>query len=452
MITLPRRKLRVASQRLIWALPIAVTLVLPACSKPDDDLGLDLLPGDPLGVVIDTVQLHAFTFADTAVRTNGLSVQLLGSYFDPQFGPVKAGVVAQLRLSSNIALNFNNAGLVADSLVLAMPFNGVDYGYGNFNAQTFRVYEIAEDLSLDSNYYADRTPQVINTDLVADHRGTITPEPLSVAIVGDDSLPPQLRIPLSLDLAERFLDEFGSANLASGGAFLEFFKGVYVTVDNPGQLPNQGGILYLALTGANSKATLYYHDLNDQPDLLRSLDLLINSNSVRYTVVEHLPELAIDQTLPAALDDTISAASTVHVQTLGGARTAVRMPSVMGLDSTGRVLAKAEFILPVQGSFYPYYLPPATLFLFRKDTAGNDVFLPDQLAGIGAIDGNYRASERSYHFNITRYVQRVLNGTYPNTGFEIVPGSNGVSANRVVLSGPAAAEDPMRLRLTFTTY
>ena len=436
----------------MWALPLLAVLVLAGCRKPDDDLGLDLLPGDPLGVVIDTVELHAFTFADTSVRTNGLSVQLLGSYFDPQFGPMKAGVVAQLRLSSNIALGYDSSGLVADSLVLALPFNGIDFGYGNFNAQTFRVFEMAEDLSLDTNYYSDGTPQFINVDLVADNRGTITPEPLALAILGDDSLAPQLRIPLSLDLADRFLNAFGSIDLASSLAFLQFFKGLYVTVDNPGQLPNQGGILYLALTGANSKATLYYHDLNEQPDLLRTLDLTINTNSVRYTLVEHHPELAIDPALPIALNDTISPASTVHVQTLAGARTAVRIPTLAGVDSAGRVLAKAELILPVQGTYYPYYLPPATLFLFRKDSLGNDVFLPDQLAGIGAIDGNYRASERAYHFNITRYVQRLLNGTYPNTGFEIVPGSNGVSANRVVLSGPAATADPMRLRLTFTTY
>ncbi len=436
----------------MWALPLLGMLALPGCRKPDDDLGLDLLPGDPLGVVIDTVELHAFTFADTSVRTNGLSVQLLGSYFDPQFGPMKAGVVAQLQLSSNIGTGVVTAGLVADSLVLALPFNGVDYGYGNFNPQTFRVHELSEALSLDSNYYSTRVPLTLGGDLVAGNRGTIEPEPLEEAIVGEDTLDPQLRIPLSLELAERFLDAFGTADLASNDAFLEFFKGVYITVDNPEQLPNQGGILYLALTGSNSKATLYYHDLNDQPDLLRTLDLPINSNSVRYTVIEHRPELALDPALPAALNDTISAAGTVHVQTLAGARTAVRMPAIIGLDSMGRVLAKAELIVPIQGTYYPYYLPPATLFLFRKDSLGNDVFLPDQLAGIGAIDGNYRASERSYHFNITRYIQRVLNGTYPNTGFEIVPGSNGVSANRVVLNGPASAEDPMRLRLTFTTY
>lgn len=453
MIILPHRRHMHIGRLCSRSLLVLVVLTIASCRKPDEDLGLDLLPGDPLGVVVDTFELHAFTFADTSVRTSGLSAQLLGSYMDPQFGLVKASTVAQLRLSAiNIGLGDDNSGLVADSLVLALPFNGVNYGYGNYDAQTFQVFELDEDLSQDSSYRSDRIPQIINEDLVVAHNGRIVPRPLSSAIIVGDTLDPQLRIPLSLELAERFLDAFGTGDLANSDAFVDFFRGVYITVDNPDQQPFQGGILYFNLTSSAAKATLYYRDNNDQPDLTRTVDFPINSNSVRYTVMEHDPTHAIDPVLTMALQDSTAPSSTVHVQTLGGLRTAIRMTDLLELNDSEQILAKAELVVPVQGSYYPYYPPPATLFLFRQDSTGADVFLPDQLAGLGAIDGNYRESERAYHFNITRYVQRVLNGTYDNTGFEIVPGSGGVSANRVVLSGPAAAQDPMRLRLTFTTY
>lgn len=430
-----------------------VVLIVSACKKPDEDLGLDLLPGDPLGITIDTSLLRVYTVEDTAVRTNGLSVQLLGSYLDPQFGSVKAGLITQLRLSANnIGDNVDPAGLVADSLVLGLAFNGANYAYGNLDPQVFQVFELSESLSLDSSYTTYRTPQVQGGDLVADRGGRITPQPLSEPNIGGVELPPQLRIRLSQELAERFLDAFGSSNLANNDTFLSYFKGLYVAVDNGGQNPYEGGILYFNLTSSASKATLYYRDLNDQPDLQRSLDFLINSNCVRYTVVEHDHAAAVDGALPTALADTITEASTAYVQSMGGTRTVVRMPGLMEHAGADRVLAKAELIVPVNGSFYPYYLPPAQLFLFREDTSGQDVFLPDQLAGIGAIDGAYRIQERAYRFNITRYVQRVLNGTYPNRGVEIVPGSGGVSANRVILNTPGVADDPMRLRLTFTTY
>ncbi|HRH37439.1 MAG TPA: DUF4270 family protein, partial [Flavobacteriales bacterium] len=153
-----------------------LALVVSGCRKPDPDIGQDLLPGDPLGTVVDTTALHAFTFADTSIRSNGLSRQLLGSYLDPQFGTVNVGLVTQLRLSaSNIGQAMSDtSGLVADSMVLSLAFDGAFYGYGNLNEQVFEVHELSEALSLDSSYRTDRVPAHFSEDLVADHRGRVT--------------------------------------------------------------------------------------------------------------------------------------------------------------------------------------------------------------------------------------------------------------------------------------
>ena len=98
----------------------------------------------------------------------------------------------------------------------------------------------------------------------------------------------------------------------------------------------------------------------------------------------------------------------------------------------------------------PYLL--ARPVLFRLDPEGEEEFLPDQLGGITVIDGVYRTDSREYRFNVTRYVQGILNGQIPNNGFEMVAGSSGISANRVVLTAPRADGSGMRLLLTFTTY
>ena len=128
----------------MWAVVVCtVAIAVSGCKKPEDDLGLDLLPGDPLGVLIDTNTLRAYTFEDTTIRTSGLTRQLLGSYLDQQFGLVKAGIVTQLRLSSNnIGFGQDNSGLVADSLVLSLAFDGANYAYGNLNAQVFQAFEL----------------------------------------------------------------------------------------------------------------------------------------------------------------------------------------------------------------------------------------------------------------------------------------------------------------------
>lgn len=422
------------------------------CKKPEADLGLDLLPGEPLGFAMDTARLHAFTYRDSAVQTSGLTRNLIGSYVDPDFGLLKTSLVAQLRLTANnIGQGQDNSGLVADSIVLSLAFETPNTHYGNLNTQRFVVQELSTALSVDTVYRTDRRPEVIAADLVAPHRGEVTPEPYRNPVVGNDTLAPQLRIPLRLDLAQRILAAFGTPALVDNNAFLSFFKGIKVSVENGAQAPYQGGILHINTTGTASKVTLYYHDERNQPEQIRSLDLIMSSGGVRFTAVERDRSLATNPGLVQALNDTSAPAPTLYLQTLGGYRNALRFPDLAGYAAQGRVLSRAELLVPVQGSYYPYYTPPGSLLLFRR-VDGADAFLPDQLNGVTGIGGEFRASERAYRFNITRYVSQVMNGTLPDDGIVLVAGSAGVSANRSILCGPDHPDTPMRLLLTFTTY
>ncbi|MCC6542481.1 MAG: DUF4270 family protein [Flavobacteriales bacterium] len=433
-------------------LALLVVAVLHACRKPEDDLGLELLPGEPLGLVADTAAMHAFTFEDSAVQTSGLSRVLVGSYLDPEFGALKASLVAQLRLTTNnIGQGQDNSGLVADSIVLSLAFEPTATHYGNLSPQRFVVQELSTALSIDSVYHSNDRPEVLTEDLVALHGGEVTPDPTHNVILANDTVVPQVRIPLRLDLAERFLDAFGTSSMVDNPAFLGFFKGIKVSVENGAQAPHQGGILYFNTTGNASKVTVYYHDQNNQPELLRSLDLIMSASGVRYTSVERDPTQAEAPGLAQALSDPEAPAQALYLQTLGGYRAALRFPGLDQRAEPGKALSKAELIVPVNGTFYPYYLPSSTLLLFRE-VNGNDVFLPDQVNGATGIGGNYDVAQRVYRFNITRYASQVMNGTLPNEGLLLVASSSGVSANRTVLCGPEHPDTPMRLLLTFTTY
>lgn len=426
--------------------------LISGCKKPDDDLGLELLPGDPMGLATDTAALHAYTYLDNAIQTSGLSRNLVGAYTDPVFGVLKTSLVAQLRLTSNnIGQGLETSGLVPDSIVLALAFETPNTHYGNLNRQRFVVQELATALSADTVYRSDRQPDVIADDLVLPHRGEITPSPYTNVIIGDDTLVPQIRLPLKISLAQRILNEFGHAPLADNSAFTTFFKGIKVSVDNGMQAPYEGGVFHINTTGGNTKVTLYYHDLLNEPDRQRTLDLVTSSTGVRYTSAERDVSLALAPELTEALNDTISPTSSLYLQTLGGYRNAIRFPDLTNFAGEGKALSKAELVVPVRGSYYPYYTPPTTLLLFRR-SAGSDMFLPDQLSGVTGIGGEFNTAEQAYRFNITRYANQVLNGTLPDTGIELVAGSSGVSANRVVLCGPGHPTTPMRLLLTFTTY
>lgn len=428
------------------------TALLFGCRKPDEDLGLDLLPGEELGLSFDTVPIRAFSFPDSAIRTSGLSRNLVGSYSDPDFGTLRASTVVQLRLTTNnIGQGLEVIGLVPDSIVLALAYETPSYGYGNLHPQVFTVHELTEDLSVDSLYHSDDFPQVASEDLVAEHASLLTPEPFTSPEIGGVTALPQLRIRLKESLARRFLSAFNTPDLVDNTAFLTFFKGLQVGVENGTQAPYQGGVLHFNTQSSASKVTVYYKDtLSSDPQLPRVLDLAISSNSVRYTTVERDRTQAV--MLVQALSDTSALAPSTYVQALGGLRTAIRFPELEVRTAEGKALSKAELVVPVSGVFYPSYGPPAQLFVFRKGSAGGDVFLPDQLQGIQAIGGNYDAATNAYVFNITRYVQGVFSGTFTNGGLELASGSAGVSVNRVVLCGPQHPTTPMQLQLTFTTY
>jgi hypothetical protein len=371
---------------------------------------------------------------------------VIGSYVDDRFGKVSTATVAQVRLSAN-SVGPANVNWVCDSLVLALVYGSNAPIYGDPDPQTFRVYRLNEDLSTDSIYKNDHIPLFLPDDLVADGVGPFTPVLDDGPIIGGDSLPAQLRIPLKNSLGAEFLSVWGQSQVSDNTNFLTFFKGLYVVPDNPGQAINEGGTWAVNLLNGNTKLTLYYHDSTVGTPL--KFDFIITSGSVRYTTAQFDRTGTVTE---MALADSTTGQQQTYIQSMGGLRTEIRFPSLLRYQGTPyQAVAKAELIVPVDGDHGPY-VPPSPLFAFRKGDDGKDLVLPDQVTGQGSVGGNYSADALEYRLNVTRWVQGVLNGTYDHTGLGLVGGSSGISVNRVVLNGPAHPERPMRLVLTFTTY
>ncbi len=424
-------------------------LLALGCTKPEDSLDVDILPpGNPLEAVeVDTTTLVAWTVREKPVRTSNLSRCLLGSYLDDRLGRVTMSLVTQLRLSSNNpGSGQDNSGLVCDSVVLSLVYDPLGYGYGNLDPQVFKVLELAEYFPNDTTYRSDRLPQVANlTDLVVAGRDLFTPQPLAEPVIDGVTLKPQLRMPLDPALGQRILSKFGQDETSNNEKFQQFFKGLWVLPDDPAGDPYTSAILYFAMLDAQTKMTLYYRNTLNQDTL--TFDLLINDNSVRFTHAEFDHSAAVDPYLPQSLADTTLGGQRTYIQALGGLRTRIRFPHLKAYADAGqRAVAKAELVIPVDGPFYPAYLPPAQLFPVRKNADGLDVLLPDI-----AANALYDADKKEYRFIVTRWVQGVLNGTYAEPEIGIIPGSNGVSVNRVVLGGPGHPDRPMKLLLTFTT-
>ena len=429
-------------------------LVLAGCKKPDSDLGLDILdPADALGTdQVDTTGILAWTIVPEPGRTSALSRNVLGTYLDPDFGLVSTGVVTQLRLSSNnVGSGVNPSDLVCDSIVLSLAYDVTTFGYGNTDPQSFRVFRLNEDLRTDTSYLSDHVPGVLLEDLVAAGRPEFPIQPSTPLSIGGESLSPQLRIPLKTSLGGEILSKWGSTTLENNEAFLEWFKGIMVLPAVEATVPFQQAALYFNLLGVDSKVRLYYRNTAVVDTF--TFDFVINTSCVRYSLSHFDHTKATEPGLVLALQNQTAGQQEVYVQALGGARVELRFPNILDYATNGSgAVAKAELVIPVDERYYPLYVPPTQLFVFRKDDNGEDVSLPDQLSGTTLIGGLYDPEDHEYRFVITRWIQGVLNGEYPNTGLAVLPGSNGVSVNRAILFGPEHPIAPMKLRLTFTTY
>lgn len=432
---------------LLFALALA-----SACHKPEAELGLDVLPPeDALGTaVIDTTHITAWTVLPEPGKTSSLSRNVLGTYLDPDFGLVTTGLVTQVRLSTNnVGIGVSPDTLICDSLVLSLAYDATGYGYGNRDPQGFHVFRISEDLYLDSIYHSDDVPTSIPSDLLAGPRSSYDIDPFQGPLIGGDTLSPQLRLRLSNELGRELLDHWNTQEFTTNENFLAFFKGLMVIPNADASVPYQQAALYFNLLNPDSKLTLYYHS----PTTSSSFDFIINASSVRYTITRFDHDLALQPGLPLALSDTSLGQQRIYIQALGGLRGELRFPGLENYADAGfGALAKAELILPIEGNYFPLYAPPSQIFVFRKDAEGKDVAIPDQIPASNQVGGLYDADEKVYRLVITQWLQGVINGEYPNTGLSVLSGSNGVSVNRAILSGPENPADRMRLRLTFTTY
>jgi hypothetical protein len=267
-------------------LALFVLLCATSCKKKDNALGKDILDNDAYlyGTTTDTFDILSYTIEEDSIITDNAANVVLGSYNDPVFGKFDASFYTQIRLAG-INPNFGDPSTISiDSFVLALKYVGY---YGDLQPQTFEVYELNEDLNIDSTYYAFTTKTTKPTNLVPLGLGTITPDPINKTIVGGDSLNPQLRIPLDTNLARSLILEAtsGSATFSSNEAFLSYFKGIKIKTNNGSQSPGNGGAFYFNLSDPASKMTIYFHQGGIQKPSICSLTVLVQTLPISIKII-----------------------------------------------------------------------------------------------------------------------------------------------------------------------
>ncbi|MFY7707362.1 MAG: DUF4270 domain-containing protein [Flavobacteriales bacterium] len=421
----------------------ALAIFASSCKRPTTDVGGDLIPEDDLLNVLqsDTMTILAETVKEDSLQTSDLSTVMLGTYVDPILGRTTASFYTQVTLSTSNPSFPTNA--VVDSVVLALVYS--NRLYGKINNQMLAVHRITEDLNPDSNYFNIRQIDYNLFDEIKPENEFYEMNPLAVVVVGTDTVKPQLRLKLRDQVGYDLLQTPASA-LSSSDAFKEYFKGFYV---RPNIYFSDGGVFNFDLVDAASKLIVYYH--YDENGTVENdfYDFTINTETSYYTSIEHRRFGTI--VAPVMSGASVPGDELCYVQAGAGTRVRVEIPHIEDLnDLDGRSINRAQLVIPFEDESIFY--PQAGLFLAYEDEEGELRILPDQL--FGNISGTADFVADRYIFNISLYIQRVLNGEINSNGLFILSQNAGVSVARSVLHGPRYSVDDknqnMRLILTYT--
>lgn len=422
-------------------------LLISGCKDENNNLGLDIQPPyDKLAVkYTDTTTVIAYSQVVDSVRTDETSVNLLGSIADPVFGLSTASIYTQFRLGVS-SHDFGDSP-VLDSLILSLDYSKI---YGDTLApMTVKVYEVAEQFQLDSQYYSFQSVAVKETLLGLK---TFVPDLRTDVIIGTDTLDPHLRINLgnlTTELAEKLFNA-PADSMADNSSFLNYFYGLYITAENAA---SGGSIIYFNLLSDISQMTLYYH--NDASDSI-SYSYVINTNCARFGHFDHDYSQASTEFKSQVIDkDTMLGNSTCYVQSLAGVKTFLRFPHIRNYYEDKKIAVNEAMIFLSCRETEPELAVANLLVMVQKNEEGGYDALEDQLNGTDYFGGVYDEEKNGYWFRITGTLQDLMRSEGTDYGLEIYVSGGSVNGERVILHGPdplepANEDSRMKLVITYT--
>lgn len=394
---------------------------LSACKDPAIEDNSLLTDDDNLNLAKDTLYAKVVTVFQEPLGSNGVSTGVLANLSDPNYGKTQAGVYAQLRLTSNNTNFGTNPQL--DSVVLTMAYTDK---YGKFDIPVnVSVYELSESL-LDSVTYYTNTSFAVNPVAIGQRTGFTPNLTDSVQLSTGVKYPPHFRVTLNNSFGNKLLAD--TTKLVDNVAFLNYIKGLYITTTNS---PIGNGLVYFALSSTISGVTVYYHN-----DLDDSLSLLIPISGVK---VNHFDNNYTGTPVANAVNAPNPAGDTkVYLQGGAGVRGKI---FISDFDSLPKNIAvnKAELVL-TQSAGDTSYKAPLLLDLFRIDDAGVAQILEDEdqsyYGGTRVTETVDGVTYTRYRFNIKKYFQKLVNGTYSNNGFFLQVLAGNSHTERVVIANP----------------
>ncbi len=412
---------------------------LMSCEKPGITPGGNLLPGsDALSAFqTDTFSIQVQTMLEDSVKTDELSLSVLGRLEDAELGSTECQIFTQFKLSA-LDPAFPTA-MEIDSVVLALAYNTTFYGQPN--RQQLAIHPLNADLYLDSSYYANSFVSYSSENWIQPGFDYLDIDPNQDAVVAGDTTFPQLRIRLKNEVGTYLTQPTDISVLSSQDNFQNYFKGICITAK-----ARMDAVMRYDLVDPGTKLTVYYRDLSGAtPDTLL-YDFVIGSDCARFN---RFKQNYSGTMLQDIAQQPLDGSQKYYIQSGGGLKAKLEFPTIQNLADGNKVIAQAQLQIPVD--LDSRYTPFDQLFLRYINEDGQMKILPDESAQ--SIGGFLNTTTQKYSFVITRYIQSVLTGEISSQGLYILGGTTGVSAKRIIAHGPeynpSLPSENTRLIVTF---
>jgi len=413
---------------------LSLVIAVSSCGEDPMFIGRNLLPpADNIILKADTsTSVIAYTASAKPIITTSNDQYLLGTLNDPVFGYYEASFISQIDAISARSLPETR---VIDSLVIQLRIKG--YLGDSTTVQTLQVYEVTEDIMVDSAYFSNTDPDMFISQTVLGS---------TEFLPGDSIISLYITDPEYLNKFVVTTDTIFSNNLY----FREVFKGLYFKTI---PLPEHGGaISYLNLSSQETNMILYYDTVkvvNDSANYSYQMYLGYYSNAFNIYHSDHTsypPEDGLNN--PETKDTVLFSTS------MAGLDVRIRFPDLEKWRERAPVsIIKAELFIYVEDSVYQWKDSkqyPQRYFLYSLDALDNYQILYDYNLSSEVFGGYYDVNQNVYKINISYYLQSYLDGKLEKSELVLITTNNHSTANRVLLKSPLSTSNRrMKLKVIY---
>ncbi len=427
---------------------LAATLFLGLVSCEDSDLGE--VPADA-GVnsvqvlETDSFELICSTEFEDPLRTDGINTALLGATENDSIGSSFYGFATEFSLPSG---SINLPQLSNPEVKSVKLYIGYSDFYGPIEDMHIVAWKLGDRLDTNdflSDGYAELAALQTSVPVIQ----TISPDPLSEIVVNGQSEPAAMVIDLPLSIGDDILKNRNQA-FESNEGLRNVFPGVHIWAENRDD--DEGGIALLNMTSEFTRMIIEFQDdfyaadsLNDQ----YQLEFPIDASCARVACFEHNWSPYIESIVsdPGTSDD-------FYVHSASGLNTLIEIPALDDWQEPETIIVNGASIrIPANSN--PVDFPVHNrLYLITRSAEGGAQFIPDFFRGPASYGGSYDIINNEYVFNISEYIQGVIDDKFENNGLLLIDGggyfSRVYNPRWTSVKGPAEDGTGMNFRITYS--